>query len=71
MDNKYITMSDEVSQVSQVSLFDYCLTQLPESEYTNYGVTYVEDWKEGTCCFCGDECNPASQSCGACTRRLP
>jgi hypothetical protein len=24
----------------------------------------------GTCCFCGDECNPCSQSCGSCTRSL-
>jgi len=22
-----------------------------------------------TCCFCGDECNPNSQSCGSCARR--
>ena len=24
----------------------------------------------GTCCFCGDECNPCSQSCGRCARSL-
>ena len=24
----------------------------------------------GICCFCGDECNPASQSCGVCPRRM-
>ena len=22
----------------------------------------------GTCCFCGDDCNPLSQACGACIR---
>lgn len=22
----------------------------------------------GTCCFCGDSCNPCSQSCGGCAR---
>jgi hypothetical protein len=27
------------------------------------------DWKGGGyCCFCNEECNPASQSCGACPR---
>lgn len=24
----------------------------------------------GNCCFCGEECNPASQSCGRCSRTL-
>lgn len=24
----------------------------------------------GICCFCGDECNPCSQSCGRCSRTL-
>ena len=24
----------------------------------------------GTCCFCGNECNPCSQSCGSCARSL-
>lgn len=25
-------------------------------------------WKMGSCCFCFDECNPSSQSCGKCAR---
>ena len=24
----------------------------------------------GTCCFCGEYCNPCAQSCGACIRNL-
>jgi hypothetical protein len=24
----------------------------------------------GICCFCGNECNPCSQSCGRCARQL-
>ena len=24
----------------------------------------------GKCCFCGDECNPLSQSCGSCSRGI-
>jgi len=24
----------------------------------------------GICCFCGNDCNPLSQSCGSCTRSL-
>ena len=28
------------------------------------------DPSKGYCCFCGDECNPCSQSCGKCARRL-
>ncbi len=27
---------------------------------------YLEEM--GTCCFCGDYCNPCSQSCGSCVR---
>lgn len=23
----------------------------------------------GTCCFCGDACNPCSQACGRCMRK--
>lgn len=26
------------------------------------------DMDIGICCFCGDECNPCSQSCGSCSR---
>ena len=25
-------------------------------------------YTEGICCFCGNECNPLSQSCGKCAR---
>lgn len=28
------------------------------------------DFEEGTCCFCGNPCNPSSQSCGRCPRNL-
>ena len=24
----------------------------------------------GECCFCGDQCNPLSQSCGSCSRGI-
>lgn len=24
----------------------------------------------GTCCFCGEYCNPCSQSCGRCARQM-
>ena len=30
----------------------------------------LPSWEEGTCCFCGDECNPMSQACGYCMRRM-
>jgi len=26
--------------------------------------------EHGTCCFCGEYCNPCAQSCGACIRNL-
>ena len=26
---------------------------------------------DGQCCFCGEECNPASQACGQCVRNGP
>jgi hypothetical protein len=34
---------------------------------------YSEDSLEqeyGECCFCGDYCNPLSQSCGGCSRTV-
>jgi hypothetical protein len=31
---------------------------------------YEYDEDIGTCCFCGDECNQMSQSCGSCARGL-
>ena len=24
----------------------------------------------GTCCFCNGECNPSSQTCGSCARKI-
>lgn len=30
----------------------------------------TEFFDVGTCCFCGFECNPLSQSCGSCTRGI-
>lgn len=29
-----------------------------------------EDDTWGSCCFCGDRCNPMSQSCGTCFRQI-
>lgn len=29
-----------------------------------------EEEEKGVCCFCGFECNPASQSCGTCAREV-
>lgn len=29
-----------------------------------------EDMGIGKCCFCGDDCNPMSQSCGSCARGM-
>ena len=28
----------------------------------------IEEEVRGTCCFCGYECNPCSQTCGSCAR---
>jgi len=30
----------------------------------------IENFQEGLCCFCGEECNPCSQACGRCARAL-
>ena len=35
--------------------------------------SYDPNWDDfgiGQCCFCGNECNPCSQSCGRCSRKL-
>lgn len=28
------------------------------------------DFSVGTCCFCKGECNPCSQACGRCARKM-
>lgn len=28
----------------------------------------IQQWTLGKCCFCGNDCNMMSQSCGACAR---
>jgi len=33
-----------------------------------YEKTEFFEEEPGTCCFCGDYCNPCSQSCGSCNR---
>ena len=37
------------------------------SEICN-GETEINEY--GECCFCGKECNPMSQSCGRCARKM-
>lgn len=32
--------------------------------------TQYNELEVGQCCFCGDECNPLSQSCGTCARSM-
>ena len=41
-----------------------------QAEESQAEESFFADWEEGTCCFCGDACNPMSQSCGYCARRL-
>jgi len=36
------------------------------TDFTDDKDEYFEEM--GTCCFCGDYCNPCSQSCGSCSR---
>lgn len=51
---------------SSNDLFEYTLSVLPESNTEKIiGVDI------GVCCFCKDECNPASQTCGPCARNPP
>jgi hypothetical protein len=43
--------------------------------YTNDEIDAIvaqaqEDMGIGKCCFCGDDCNPMSQSCGSCARGM-
>ena len=47
-------------------LFEYCLDMIDSDQESQHP---FDSWKgEGYCCFCNDECNPASQSCGPCMR---
>jgi hypothetical protein len=47
------------------NLFDYILDVLPKDNNNTV------KWTIGRCCMCGNECNPASQSCGICARNPP
>lgn len=48
------------------SLYDYTIDLI---SYDNSESSEEFEWKgQGFCCFCNDECNPASQSCGPCLR---
>lgn len=58
---------------SEESLFDYCLNNIgnDDDSVSNKGSDQhpFEKWKgEGYCCFCNEECNWQSQSCGSCMR---
>lgn len=40
---------------------------------TNSSLEYSSEeleYEVGRCCFCGDDCNPDSQSCGGCARDM-
>lgn len=55
---------------STQELFDYCLDNIDYEENSQEHQEHPFDrWKGvGYCCFCNDECNPSSQSCGGCIR---
>ncbi len=76
--NEYIddrtTEEDSSNEVFEIEHNEYIDDRTTEEESSNevfeiesierdeYG--YVKNWREGICCFCGDECNPMSQACG-------
>lgn len=43
------------------SSFEYSSLEYSSDEF---------EYEIGKCCFCGDECNPDSQSCGSCARDM-
>ena len=56
---------------NQDALFEFCLNQLDsEEDTTEDNDRFVKNWKASMCCFCGDECNELSQSCGRCARNI-
>jgi hypothetical protein len=56
------TEIDEVLSHQQIEPKQYEDKEIEPKQY--------EDKERGTCCFCGDDCNPYSQSCGYCSRQL-
>lgn len=49
------------------SLFEFGLNNLKKPNDSRF----IEGWKAGICCFCGDNCNELSQCCGRCARNPP
>ena len=46
-------------------------TKIQEESDSSDNSDPFANWKgAGYCCFCNSECNPCSQSCGACPRRM-
>jgi hypothetical protein len=48
------------------SQYYYC--KLHQTPYISAEIAETE--LLGTCCFCGYDCNPCSQACGSCIRKL-
>jgi hypothetical protein len=57
-------VSDDEGQVSDDE------GQVSDDECQVSDDNYIYDMDIGKCCFCNDECNPMSQSCGSCMRGL-
>jgi len=61
---------------------DYCYKHQPIIQNNNAKVQqkdafledfvqhFQEDFNVGKCCFCNNDCNPMSQSCGRCARQV-
>lgn len=62
---------DELTNAEKTELLDYKdEAQVPDPSdiLDQSDVDHFNNFSVGKCCFCGTECNPASQSCGQCLR---
>ena len=59
---------DEKDDYSQPKSFDEAVDELSKDKLETDDVVVENPSEYGTCCFCGDLCNPCSQACGRCVR---
>lgn len=64
MNNKLINNNNKMDSIEKCSCGSPVVSGHPNCNTCSY------NYGEGKCCFCGNECNPHSQSCGICMRNF-
>lgn len=60
--------TDKIKYTLQRS--DSCLSTVSDKSIASTVSCNYDDFEIGKCCFCNNDCNPCSQTCGRCARNL-